>query len=98
MTIDCGLCDRRGAACQDCQDCVVTIMAPHGAARHLDTDELRALGVLADAGMIPPLRLSDTPAPDTPMPGVPMPGVPAPSARKSALVPRAWAFPAARAS
>jgi protein gp37 len=56
--IDCGRCDMRGAACQDC---VVTVMAPRIAARHLGAEELRALSVLADAGMVPPLRLSTKP-------------------------------------
>jgi hypothetical protein len=58
MMIDCGRCDMRGAACQDC---VVTVLAPRNAARHLGAEELRALSVLADAGMVPPLRLSTAP-------------------------------------
>lgn len=48
------------------QDCVVTVIARRGAARHLGSDELRALRVLADAGMITPLRLNATPTPRTP--------------------------------
>jgi len=49
MMIDCGRCDTRGVACQDC---VVAVIAPPGTTRHLEADEMRALGVLADAGMI----------------------------------------------
>jgi hypothetical protein len=59
MLIDCHRCDMRGVACQDC---VVAVLAPRSAERHLEAEELRALGVLADAGMIPPLRLSVTSA------------------------------------
>ena len=48
------------------QDCVLSVIARRGAARHLGPDELRALRVLADAGMIAPLRLNTTPTPRTP--------------------------------
>lgn len=50
MGISCDRCDTRDRACQDC---VVTVLAPRGSARHLEAEELRALRVLADAGMIP---------------------------------------------
>ena len=53
MVINCDRCDTRDSACQDC---VVTVLAPRGSARHLEVEELRALRVLADAGMLPPLR------------------------------------------
>jgi hypothetical protein len=62
MVIDCGRCVIRGAACADC---VVTVLGPRNAAgvcgggmAELDAAELRALCVLAEAGMVPPLRLS----------------------------------------
>ncbi len=62
MVIDCGRCVMRGAGCQDC---VVAVLKPAHvtgylpkAAGSLNEDEVRALGVLADAGMVPPLRLS----------------------------------------
>ncbi len=48
-----GRCDTRDGLCQDC---VVTVLTPRGSAPHLGDEELRALHVLADAGMIPPLR------------------------------------------
>jgi hypothetical protein len=56
MLIDCDTCTMRGLACSDC---VVTVLlgidSQHRA--ELDTDERQALGVLAEAGLVPPLRL-----------------------------------------
>ena len=64
MVIDCGRCVMRGAGCQDC---VVAVLSPANvtgyvpqAPGYLDEAEVRALGVLANAGMVPPLRLSLT--------------------------------------
>jgi hypothetical protein len=54
MMIDCGRCRMRGAGCPDC---VVSVIEPPRAAGHLGREELRALRVLADAGLVPPLRL-----------------------------------------
>lgn len=62
MMIDCGRCAMRGAGCRDC---VVTTLEPSNvtgypeqARGYLDEAEVRALRVLADAGLVPPLRLS----------------------------------------
>jgi hypothetical protein len=62
MVIDCGRCAMRGVGCRNC---VVAVLSPANAAGyapqvpdHLDEAELRALRVLADAGLVPPLRLS----------------------------------------
>lgn len=62
MMIDCGRCAMRGAGCQDC---VVSALEPANVTSYpeqargcLDQAEVRALRVLADAGMVPPLRLS----------------------------------------
>lgn len=62
MVIDCDRCVIRGAVCADC---LVTVLEPRNAAgvsdgglAELDAAELRALRVLAEAGMVPPLRLS----------------------------------------
>ena len=62
MVIDCGRCVMRSAGCQDC---VVAVLSPASvtgyapqAPDYLDEAEVRALGVLADAGLVPPLRLS----------------------------------------
>jgi hypothetical protein len=62
MEIDCGRCEMRGTGCQDC---VVTALEPRNmaglsiaASRYLGEAEVKALGVLAAADMVPPLRLS----------------------------------------
>lgn len=62
MEIDCGRCAMRGTGCHDC---VVTALEPKNASGfprdepgHLGEAEVKALSVLADAGMVPPLRLS----------------------------------------
>jgi hypothetical protein len=52
MIIDCDGCQVRGDACGDC---VVAVLL--GAPPELQADEQHALGVLAEAGLIPPLRL-----------------------------------------
>ncbi len=63
--IDCGRCRMRG---NGCRDCVVPVLhlpsapntppsAPVSASAFLSQAEVRALGVLADAGLVPPLRL-----------------------------------------
>jgi hypothetical protein len=54
MIIDCGTCTGRPAACGDC---VVTVLlgAPP-LSWELDEQEATALGALADAGLVPPLR------------------------------------------
>ena len=55
MIVDCDRCVVRGDACGDC---VITVLLgePPGGVR-LDTTEQRALDVLAEAGMVPQLRL-----------------------------------------
>ncbi|HLX49878.1 MAG TPA: hypothetical protein VKS82_16225 [Streptosporangiaceae bacterium] len=58
MLADCDRCELRDIACADC---VITVL-PGGQAG-IGPDEWRALRVLADAGMVPPLRFSDAPAP-----------------------------------
>ena len=52
MIIDCDSCAVRGDACGEC---VVAVLL--GAPPELQADEQEALGVLADAGLVPPLRL-----------------------------------------
>jgi hypothetical protein len=51
MTIDCGRCDIRGLACAHCAQAAIV-----GGGDDLGPAELRALAVLANAGLIPPLR------------------------------------------
>lgn len=57
MIVDCDRCQVRGNACQDC---VITVLlgAPPGTVE-LDGAERQALDTLAEAGMVPHLRLVD---------------------------------------
>lgn len=54
MLIDCDTCEVRGLACDDC---VVTALLGAPAPVEVDDGEQEALRVLADTGMVPPLRL-----------------------------------------
>lgn len=54
--IDCDTCVVRGLACHDC---VVTVLLGPPPELTIDDEERRALGVLADSGLVPPLRLVD---------------------------------------
>lgn len=55
MLIDCDRCEVRGLACSDC---VVSVLLGHpDHCAELDGAEQDAIGVLAQAGMVPPLRL-----------------------------------------
>jgi hypothetical protein len=54
VTIDCDTCVVRGLACHDC---VVTVLLGPPPELALDLDDERALGVLAESGLIPPLRM-----------------------------------------
>jgi len=53
-TIDCDTCMVRGLACHDC---VVTVLLGPPPELTIDEEELRALDVLADEGLVPRLRL-----------------------------------------
>ena len=62
MEIDCDRCGMRGAGCQDC---VIPMLQPRNGPDvpaadpgYLTEAEVKALGVLAAAGLVPPLRLS----------------------------------------
>ena len=52
--IDCDTCVVRGLACHDC---VVTVLLGPPPELTIDDDERRALDVLAESGLVPPLRL-----------------------------------------
>lgn len=54
LHIDCDTCLVRGLACHDC---VVTALLGPPDELSFDNDEQRALTVLADSGLVPPLRL-----------------------------------------
>jgi hypothetical protein len=59
MIIDCGRCETRG---NGCRDCVITVLEASNVTGYLGEAEVRALGVLADAGLVPPLRLKQVAA------------------------------------
>ncbi len=63
VRVDCDSCVVRGPSA--CGDCVVTVLlgAPP-AGVHIDVDERAALDVLAQAGVVPPLRLVTAVTPD----------------------------------
>ncbi|MGJ9423739.1 hypothetical protein [Aeromicrobium sp. CF3.5] len=63
VRVDCDSCVVRGPSA--CGDCVVTVLlgAPP-AGVHIDVDERAALDVLAQAGVVPPLRLVTAVSPD----------------------------------
>jgi hypothetical protein len=52
--IDCDTCSVRGLACHDC---VVTVLLGPPPELAFDDEERRALDVLADSGLVPPLRM-----------------------------------------
>jgi hypothetical protein len=57
MLIDCDRCIARGPACTDCVVTVFLAIAPSTRQVELDESESAAVAVLAEAGLVPPLRL-----------------------------------------
>jgi hypothetical protein len=57
MIIDCDSCQARPAACGDCVVSFVLGPMPWAAGDGLVDEERAALAVLADSGLLPPLRL-----------------------------------------
>lgn len=57
MIIDCDGCSARPHACSDCVVTVLLGMPQVGGTADLDAAEQTAVGVLAAAGLVPPLRL-----------------------------------------
>jgi hypothetical protein len=55
MHIDCDTCAVKGLACSGCVVTVLLGSTPDGV--EWDETERAALGVLADSGLVPPLRL-----------------------------------------
>ncbi len=55
MLIDCDSCEVRGPACGDCIVTVLLGVAPDGV--ELDPAEQAAIQVLAQTGLVPPLRM-----------------------------------------
>ena len=54
VRVDCDTCLVRGLACHDC---VVTVLLGPPPELSFDNDEQQALAVLADSGLVPPLRM-----------------------------------------
>ncbi len=54
VRIDCDSCLVRGLSCHDC---VVTVLLGPPPELRFDEDEQRALDVLAESGLVPPLRM-----------------------------------------
>jgi hypothetical protein len=54
VRIDCDTCLVRGLACHDC---VVTVLLGPPPELSFDNEEQQALEVLADSGLVPPLRM-----------------------------------------
>jgi hypothetical protein len=62
MIIDCDTCSGQGVHCHDCVISVLLNAPPQQV--QLDSDEQIALVRLADAGLVPPLRLVAGPGED----------------------------------
>jgi hypothetical protein len=56
VIIDCEGCTARGAACGDCVVTALLGAPPDGI--ELDDAERRAIAVLAESGLVPPLRMT----------------------------------------
>lgn len=54
MVIDCGRCVLRGIACSDC---AIGVLVGGSRPVEWDESELRAVELLADAGLVPKLRM-----------------------------------------
>ncbi|MDX6391366.1 MAG: hypothetical protein QOJ73_2429 [Streptosporangiaceae bacterium] len=54
MLIDCDQCEMRDIACPDC---VVAVLLGGGGRAEIGEEERLALRILADARLVPPLRL-----------------------------------------
>ena len=54
MLLDCETCIARPVACSDC---VVSVLLGAPSENRLVAEEERVIGVLADSGLVPPLRL-----------------------------------------
>jgi hypothetical protein len=78
MIIECATCAVRELACHDCV--VTVLLGPPGSSAdepgELQLEERAALAVLADSGLVPPLRLLTSSPSDTSGPpfGSPHPG------------------------
>jgi hypothetical protein len=62
MIIDCDACEMADLACGDCV--VSVLLGAPGRPQQVEDTHLEAIGVLADQGLIPPLRLISGPSAD----------------------------------
>jgi hypothetical protein len=53
--IDCNHCETRS---NGCEDCAIDVLHAADVTGYLGPEEVCALGVLADAGLVPPLRFT----------------------------------------
>jgi hypothetical protein len=63
VIIDCDSCAIRGVGCSDC---VISVLLDAPPTVELDEPELKAIDALANAGLVPRLRLIPKPEADTP--------------------------------
>lgn len=57
LHVDCDGCAARGPGCADC---VISVLLGPPGDKDFEHEELEAMAVLADAGLVPPLRLVNT--------------------------------------
>lgn len=57
LIVDCATCEVRGRACGDCVISALLGAPEAGDPPALDDEECRVLGLFADSGLLPPLRL-----------------------------------------
>ena len=57
MHVDCDGCAARGPGCADC---VISVLLGPPGEKEFESQEVEAMAVLADAGLVPPLRLVST--------------------------------------
>ncbi len=57
LHVDCDGCAARGPGCADC---VISVLLGAPGNVEFEDSEVEAMGVLADAGLVPPLRLVST--------------------------------------
>lgn len=62
VVIDCGSCAMADLACGDCV--VSVLLGAPGQPQQVEDSHMEAISVLADQGLVPPLRLVSGPAAD----------------------------------
>lgn len=57
LIVDCATCTARGLSCGDCVITALLGLPDEVSPPRLDDEEQRVLGLFADSGLLPPLRL-----------------------------------------